>query len=88
MLGNRHCDTHDVRFLEGIGSDCERVHLTGDCKHRNRVHVSISNCCDQVCSTRSAGCDANAELAASSRVTLGSVTSTLLVTNQDVSHLG
>ena len=48
--------------------------------------MGVCDCGYQVGSARAAGGDANAKLAASRCVTLGSVTSTLLVANQNVTN--
>ena len=55
MLDHGHGGTHDIGFLEGIGSDGRRSHLAGDGHQRDRIHIGIEQRGDEVGSPRPGG---------------------------------
>jgi hypothetical protein len=82
MLGDRHCNTGDVCFLEGIFTDDFGADLPGDGYHRDRVHHRIADSGDQVgCSWP--GCpDTNADLTGCVGISFRHVSAALLVPDQ------
>ena len=52
MLCNRHCNTLNIRLLEGVLADERTTYLTSNGYHRYGVHISSHNPCYEVGCTR------------------------------------
>ncbi|RPK42869.1 hypothetical protein EES39_20180 [Streptomyces sp. ADI92-24] len=88
VLGDRHRDADDVRFLEGVGADGGGGHLTGDRDDRHRVQVGVGDRRDQVGRAWAARRHADADLAGGLRVAGGRVAGALLVADQHMTDPG
>ena len=84
MLRDRHGDADNVSFLEGIRANDGAGDLTGDGHERNRVHVRIHDGRHQVRGAGAGRGDAHANFTRHHRVTLGRMTGSLLVADQNV----
>ena len=79
-LGN----THQINLLERIRSQGTHTYLTSNNHDRCRIHHGISNTSQSICCSRTTGHECHAHFAADSSVALCSMSSSLLVTYQDV----
>ncbi len=87
VLGHRQRDPGYVRFLEPVGADQVRGHLTGDRHHGDAVHVGVGERGDQVGRAWAARRHADANPAGCLGVPGRRVPGTLLVADQDVPDL-
>ena len=87
MLGNWHCHSRDVNFLECICSHRSRKNLTGNCQKWNRIHVGICDGRHQIGSARARRGNSNTQFSRRRGITFRSVTGALLVANQNVADL-
>ena len=87
MLGHRVGDAHDVRLLEGVGTNGLNAHLTGDNHHRHGIHVRVGDGGDHVRGTRAGGHQAHAHLASGQRIALGGMAGGLLVAHEHETEL-
>ena len=76
--------THQVNFLESIGTQSRYAHLTSYDHDRGRIHHGISNTCQGIRCSRATGHESHAYIATDSSISLCCVSSSLLVTYQDV----
>ena len=83
-LRDRLGNAHQVNFLEGISTQSAHTHLSGDDHDRCRIHHGIRNTGERISCSRTTSNESNTHFAADSGVALCSVSSSLLVTNQDV----
>ena len=88
MFGDRHRDPTNIGFLKCIGTNCGAGDLSRDSNHGDRIHVGISDGCDQVGCARSTCRHADSNPTGCTGITLGSVTCTLLMSDQNVANLG
>ncbi len=86
VLGDRHGDTADVGFLEGVGADQPAPDLPGDRHDRHRVHLRVGERGDQVRCARPGRCHANPDLAGGLGVPGGGMSGTLFVTHQHMTQ--
>ena len=81
---DRHHDTGDIHLLEAVLSEQGDADVAGKCHHRDRVHISGRNTCDQVCSP-GAGCGKHyAGLTGCPGIAVSRVGRALLMGRQDV----
>ena len=83
-LRDRLGNAHQVNLLEGISTQSTHTHLSGDNHDRRRIHHGISNTGERIGSSRTTSHESHTHFAADSGISLCSVSSSLLVTNQDV----
>ena len=88
VLGDRHGDADDVRFLERVGADHGAVDLPGDGNHGNGVHVRVGNGGHQVGGAGARRRNADTCTAGDHGVAFGRVAGALFVPDQDVPQLG
>ena len=79
-LGN----THEVNLLESICTQDADAHLTGNDDDWCGIHHRISDTCQRVCSTRSAGNNTHTDLTAHPCKTFCRMGCSLFMTNQDM----
>ena len=79
-LGN----THQVNLLESICTQSPYTYLSGNNHDRCRIHHGISNTCKSISCSRTTGHECYAHFATDSGIALCSVSSSLLMTYQDV----
>ena len=84
MLGNRRCNTGDIRFLEGVPANGLGRYLSAEYHQRNRVHIGRRNTCNHVAYTRSRSSEAYAGTAGSAGVAVCRMHRSLLMSGQDV----
>ena len=84
VLGDAARDADGVAFLEGIGADRGRRHLTGDAHHGDRVHVCVAQRRDHVGGGRSTGHHGDAGTTGDVGVALRHVAGALFVAYEDV----
>ena len=84
VLHDRHHDARDVSLLEGVRADQVRRHLAGNGDERGGVKKRVSDRRDEVRRARTAGRDADADLAGRAGIALRHVASTLLVAHEHV----
>ena len=87
MLYHGHGNAHCVRFLERIGADNARRHLTGNNDKRNAVQICIRDSRNGVSRTRAAGNQNNANVSRGARETIGLVNGSLLMARKHVRDL-
>ena len=88
VLHDRPGDTDHVGFLEGISADHGARHLARQHDHWNRVHVRGGNAGDGVGRTWTRRHQNNTGLAGSTGITVSHMGGGLLVTHENVLHLG
>ena len=86
VLGYRHGDAADVRFLERVGAQKRRADLPGDSHHRHRIQVGVRDRGDQVGRARAGGGDAHAHVAGGHRVAFRGMSCALFVAHQHVAQ--
>ena len=84
MLGNRGCNTGDIRFLKRIPANGPGCHLCTENNQRNRIHVGRRDTCNHVAYTWSGRCEADAGTPCGTRISVCRVYSALLMSGQDV----
>ena len=84
VLGDRHGDAGDIDLLEGVASDEARADVAGDGNHRDGVHIGCCDAGDEVGRARSARCEAHADPAGRTCITVRRVSRALLVCRQNV----
>ncbi len=84
MLGNRSGNTDEVGLLEGIIANQSGGDLPGNDHHRDRIHVGVGDPGNRIGGTGTAGCDGDTDLAGRTRVTIGGMHCSLLMTGQDM----
>ena len=87
VLDEGHRGPNDVGLLEGVRPDSAASDLPGDGQHGNGVHVGVTDGCDEVGGSGAGGGNAHPGAASDHGVSLGGMTSTLLVAHQDVTDL-
>ena len=87
VLDEGHRGPDDVGLLEGVRPDSAASDLPGDGQHGHRVHVGVTDGGDEVGGSRAGGGDAHPGATGDHGVSLGGMTSTLLVAHQDVTDL-
>ena len=86
MLDHRHGNAHDVGFLERIGAHERAWNLACDHNKRYRVHVGSCDSRDRIGGSRTACDQGDANIACCTRIAVGLVHRTLLVTGQHVAN--
>ena len=87
MLCDRHGYTCNIYLLEGILSKERKIYITGDCYHRYRIHVGRCNTGYKIGCTRSAGCQADTDLAGSPGIPVCRMGCALFMGGQNMSDL-
>ena len=87
MLHDGKRDARHVRLLERIAAQRIGGNLTGDDDERDGIHVRRRDTRDRIGGTGTARDDDGADLASRTRIAIGSVHRTLLVTHEDVAEL-
>ena len=87
VLGAGTGDADRVAFLEGVVADHVGRHLPGDADERDRVAQGVGEAGDRISGAGPRRDQHAADLAGRTRVSLGRMHRTLLVTNQHVAHL-
>ncbi|SKX94348.1 Uncharacterised protein [Mycobacteroides abscessus subsp. abscessus] len=87
VLGDRHRDAGDVGLLERVGTDQCPADLAGDRHDGHRVHLRVGQRRDEIGRTGTRRRHHDTGAAGDLCVAGGSVTSALLVTNENVAHL-
>ena len=77
-------NTDGIALLECVFTDGVRRHLTTDDHHRNRVHVGCGNASHGIGHARATGHQANAYFIGRTRISVGSVNGSLLVSDQNM----
>ena len=86
VFGNRHCNAGDINFLEGILAKKRTAYVTGNCNHRNRIHISSSNTGYQVSCARTRSSHTNTNAACRTSITISRMSRPLLVCRQNMSQ--
>ena len=86
MLGDRHGQSGNVDFLEGIPAKQGSPHLTGDGYYRHGIHIGGSQSSDQIGRAGTGSGDANADLAGSAGVTVRRMRRPLFMHCQDMTQ--
>ncbi len=84
VLDDGQRDAGDVGFLEGVGADEVRAHLTRDGHHRHAVQIGVRDARGEVGGAGTGRGDAHPHLARGPRVAVGRVGGPLLVAGKDV----
>ena len=84
MLCNRHCNAGNVYFLKRILTQKAFSNIAGNCDKRNGVHIGSSNSSNKICCARTACCHTNANFSCCTRIAVGSVACSLLVSSQNM----
>ena len=87
VLDDRHRDADDVGFLERVGADDATRYLAGDDDEGHGVHVGRSDARHRVRGTRARRDDGHARTPRRTRIAVGLVNRTLLVTSEDMRDL-
>jgi hypothetical protein len=88
MLGNRHCNTGDIHFLEGVRSNLYRWDLSGEQNERDRIHIRVCNARNQIGSPWAGSRNTHTYAAGNPGVSIGSVHSPLFVPHEHVLNFG
>ena len=86
MLDHGHGGTHDIGFLESVGSDGRGPHLPGDRHQRDGIHIGIQQRGDEVRCPRPGGGHHNTHAPGCQRIAFGRVAPTLFVAHQDMAR--
>ena len=86
VLGYGHRDSRDIDLLKAVLADKVGGYVSRDRYHRNAVHISGRNACNEIGSTGPARCDNNAAFTRCSCISVGCVGSSLLVSGHIVCY--
>ena len=87
VLDEGHCGPDDVGLLEGVRPDSAASDLPGDGQHGHGVHVCVTDGGDEIGGSGTGGGNAHPGATSDHGVSLGGMTSALLVAHQDVADL-
>ena len=84
MLCDGHGDIENVRLLKGIAAQDGGIDLPRDRDDGNRIHECCRDACHEVRRARTARCNADADLARSACIAVGSMCRILLVRDENL----
>ncbi len=79
MLCYRHRDSGNIHFLKGIQPQKFNIDVSGDCHHRNGIHIGGSNSGDEIGSARTGSRDADTRFSCRAGITVSSMGGTLFM---------
>ena len=79
MLCHRHCNTGDIDFLKTIFAKKIDIDIAGDSDHRNGIHISCRNTCNNIGCSRSGCCQTHTNFTCCTGITICRMGSPLLM---------
>ena len=86
MLGDRHRQSGNVDFLEGIPAEQGSSHLTGDGDDRHGIHIGGGQAGDQIGRAGTGGGDTDADLAGGAGISVRRMHRPLFMHRQDMTQ--